>query len=210
MKHWIACLPLFAALFLIGLRHGQPYSNPNPPPKKVHREHRLTISASDREAVKQVLTDIATKRHFEERTQLSAHFPKTICSFRPTRREVSHAHRGLGGKGSDFPSTCSRSRRKSRKPRLNVKLRDQIVSELQKQFRRPLDARPEDGASHRRASGHAMTSEPVLILKQAFNPVRLAGPEVVAVGVGESIPGGLAQVLRPSSRPPRIHPGETK
>jgi len=51
MKHWIACLPLFAALFLIGCDTSTILKSKSSPKKRT--ENTPDISASDREAVKQ-------------------------------------------------------------------------------------------------------------------------------------------------------------
>ena len=79
MKHWIACWSFWAAFLLTGcdtVNHSQIQVLP----PKAEQKTRVTVPASEREVVKQVLAEIATKMRFEDRTALSL-TPETICSY---------------------------------------------------------------------------------------------------------------------------------
>jgi hypothetical protein len=81
MKHWIA--GLFSALVLVltgcdTVNHTQ--IQIRPPQTERGSAAVATVPASDRAAVKQVLTEIAGRLRFEDRTELSL-VPNTICSF---------------------------------------------------------------------------------------------------------------------------------
>jgi len=79
MKHWIACLCLLAVWLVTGcdtINHTQ-LQVVVPP---AERKTRTTVPASERETVKQIITELANRRHFEDRTALSL-IPDTICSF---------------------------------------------------------------------------------------------------------------------------------
>lgn len=81
MKHWIAGLSLVVALVVTGcdtVNHSQ--LQVVPPPTERGTPAVATVPAAERLAVKQVLTEIAVKHHFEDRTELSL-IPETICSF---------------------------------------------------------------------------------------------------------------------------------
>jgi hypothetical protein len=78
MKHWIACLSFVSLLWLTGcdtVNHSQLQIQA----PRGEEKTRVTVPASEREAVAQILKDLATKKHFEDRTQLSL-IPDTICS----------------------------------------------------------------------------------------------------------------------------------
>jgi uncharacterized lipoprotein YajG len=79
MKHWIACLSLFSLWLVTGcdtVNHTQlQVAVPT-----ADRKTRTTVPASERETVKQIVTELANRRHFEDRTALSL-IPDTICSF---------------------------------------------------------------------------------------------------------------------------------
>lgn len=78
MKHWIACL---SAVVLVTtgcdtVNHSQlQVVAPKP-----ERGATATVPASEREFVKQVVSDIAIRHRFEDRTQLSLN-SETICSY---------------------------------------------------------------------------------------------------------------------------------
>jgi hypothetical protein len=80
MKHWIACLSSLALLALTGcdtVNHSQiQVLAPKPPT----RSAAAVVPASERDAVKRILTDIATRLRFEDRTAISI-TPDTICSY---------------------------------------------------------------------------------------------------------------------------------
>jgi hypothetical protein len=79
MKHWIACFSLGLFLITTGcdtVNHSQLRIAP---PRSARRV-QLTIPATERQRVKQVLTDIALKHRLEDRTELSL-IPDTVASF---------------------------------------------------------------------------------------------------------------------------------
>lgn len=79
MKHWIACWLSLLALLVAGcdtVNHSQ-LQLLAPAPA---RGATATLPASDQDAVKQVIKEIATSHRFEERTQISL-TPGTICSW---------------------------------------------------------------------------------------------------------------------------------
>jgi hypothetical protein len=79
MKHWMACLSLLSLILFTGcdsINHSQLQIGV----PRGEEKTRTTVPASERETVKQVLTDLAGRRHFEDRTALSL-IPDTICSF---------------------------------------------------------------------------------------------------------------------------------
>lgn len=82
MKHWIA-FPSLGLVLLVLLTAGCDTVNHsqlrvNPPPTE--RRSRAVLPAADRQAVKQVLSEIATKYRMEDRTALSL-IPDTLCSY---------------------------------------------------------------------------------------------------------------------------------
>jgi hypothetical protein len=79
MKHWIACLALGSMLFVVGcdsMNHSQ--LRVSPPP--VERRARAVLPAAERDAIKQMLSEIGTKYRLEDRTSLSL-IPDTLCSY---------------------------------------------------------------------------------------------------------------------------------
>jgi hypothetical protein len=79
MKHWIACLSLLS----VGLVTGCDTINHSQLQVVVPRgeeKTRKSVPASERETIKQIVTELANRRHFEDRTALSL-VPDTICSF---------------------------------------------------------------------------------------------------------------------------------
>jgi len=85
MKHWIACLAV-VALLLTGcdtVNHSQIQVLP----PRGEEPSRASVPITEREAVKKVITEIATKLHFEDRTAISL-TPETICSF--AQPDVKH------------------------------------------------------------------------------------------------------------------------
>ncbi len=80
MKHWIACLSSLVLLAVTGcdtVNHSQIQVLA---PKPATRSATPTVPASEIQAVKQVLSDIATRLRFEDRTGISI-TPGTICSY---------------------------------------------------------------------------------------------------------------------------------
>jgi len=79
MKHWIARIALGSLVIVAGcesVNHSQ--LRVSPPPGE--RRGRAVLPAADRETVKQVLSEIATKYRMEDRTSLSL-LPDTLCSY---------------------------------------------------------------------------------------------------------------------------------
>lgn len=80
MKHWIACLSSLALFALTGcdtVNHSQIQVRA---PKPATRSTPATVPASEIQAVKQVLSDIAAGLRLEDRTEISI-TPGTICSY---------------------------------------------------------------------------------------------------------------------------------
>jgi hypothetical protein len=85
MKHWIACLAV-VVLLVTGcdtVNHSQIQVLP----PRGEEPARASVPIGEREAVKQVIAEIATKRHFEDRTAISL-TPETICSY--AQPDVKH------------------------------------------------------------------------------------------------------------------------
>jgi hypothetical protein len=78
MKHWIACLAV-VVLLLTGCDTFN-HSQIQVLPPRGEEPARASVPISEREAVKQVVSEIATKLHYEDRTAISL-TPETICSY---------------------------------------------------------------------------------------------------------------------------------
>ncbi len=79
MKHWIAILGLGLFILTSGcdtVSHSQ--LRVAPPPTE--RRARAILPAADRQAIKQVLSEIGTKYRMEDRTALSL-IPDTLCAY---------------------------------------------------------------------------------------------------------------------------------
>lgn len=79
MKHWIACLSLSALSFLTAcdtVNHSQLQVGV----PKGEEKTRLSVPAPERETVRQVLKELATRHHYEDRTAISL-IPETIASY---------------------------------------------------------------------------------------------------------------------------------
>jgi hypothetical protein len=79
MKHWIACPLVLSAWLLAGcdsVNHAQFHVVP----PKVERGMTATIVTADREAVKRIVSEVAVRWRFEDRTAISL-TPDTLCSF---------------------------------------------------------------------------------------------------------------------------------
>lgn len=86
MKHWIACSLVLSALLLAGcdsVNHAQFHVLA----PKVERGMTATIVTADREAVKQIVSEVAVRWRFEDRTAISL-TPDTLCSF--AQPDVKH------------------------------------------------------------------------------------------------------------------------
>jgi len=131
MKHWIACLSLLGTLSITGcdtVNHSQIQVLP----QKDAAKTRATVPVSDREFVKQVLKDIATKLRFEDRTKLSL-IPETICSY--SQLDVKHPMRVVAWVSKDrICIDLFQTPPEAGETEAYRQLRDQIMSELEKQF----------------------------------------------------------------------------
>lgn len=131
MKHWIACLSLSAVLILTGCdttNHSQiQLLAPRP-----ERGATATVPASERDAVKQVLTEIAIRLHFEDRTAISL-TPDTICSF--AQPDVKHPMSIKAWMAKDRISIDLLQRPpEAGEPEAYRKLREQIMTQLKERF----------------------------------------------------------------------------
>src|SRR5688572_19792619 len=133
MKHWIAGLSLVVALVATGcdtVNHSQLQVLP----KKVERGTPTvaTVSAAERQTVKQVLTEIALKHRFEDRTDLSL-IPDTICSF--AEPDVKFPKRIVAWVSKDRISIdLFQKPPEAGEPEAYRKLREEVMSALEKQF----------------------------------------------------------------------------
>src|SRR5689334_4237674 len=87
MKHWTAILGLGLFLVTTGcdtVNHSQ--LRVAPPPTE--RRARVVLPAADRQAVKQLLSEIGTKYRMEDRTSLSL-IPDTLCSYSEVDKKYS-------------------------------------------------------------------------------------------------------------------------
>ena len=79
MKHWIACPLVLLTLVLTGcdtVNHAQLQLSP----AKVERGATASIPAAERELVKQIVSEVAIRWRFEDRTGISL-TPDTLCSY---------------------------------------------------------------------------------------------------------------------------------
>ena len=133
MKHWIAGLSLVVALVVTGcdpVNHSQ--LQVLPPPTERGTPPVATVPAAERMAVKQVLTEIAVKHRFEDRTELSL-IPETVCSF--AQPDVKYPMRIVAWVTKDRVSVDLFQKPPSTGETIAYRnLRDEIVSALNKQF----------------------------------------------------------------------------
>ena len=131
MKHWIACLSLLVVLLSIGcdtVNHSQIQILAPAGAAATG----VSVPAAEREAVKQVLTEIATRLRFEDRTALSL-IPETICSY--AQPDMKFPMRIVAWVAKDRISIdLFQKPPEAGETEAYRKLRDQIMSELQKQF----------------------------------------------------------------------------
>jgi len=131
MKPCLACLSWLAALLVTGcdtVNHSQIQVLP---PKGAEKT-RVIVPAAERQAVKQVLTDIATRLHFEDRSALSL-IPETICSY--AQLDVKHPMRVVAWVMKDrICIDLFQTPPEAGETEAYCNLRDQILSELRKQF----------------------------------------------------------------------------
>jgi len=133
MKHWIACSSLLVVLFVTGcdtVNHSQIQILA----PKVERGSAAiaTVPASERAAVKQIITDIATRLRFEDRTELSL-VPETICSFAQPDVKYPMSIKAWVSKDRISIDLFQRPP-ETGETEAYRKLREQIMSELEKQF----------------------------------------------------------------------------
>ncbi len=79
MKHWIACPLVLLTLILTGcdtVNHAQLQLSP----AKVERGATASIPAAERELVRQLVSEVAIRWRFEDRTGISL-TPDTLCSY---------------------------------------------------------------------------------------------------------------------------------
>ena len=133
MKHWIAGLSLVVALVVTGcdtVNHSQ--LQVLPPTVERGTPAVATVPAADRMAVKQVLTEIAVKHRFEDRTELSL-LPETVCSF--AQPDVKYPVRIVAWVTKDRISIDLIHNPPTTGETIAYRnLRDEIVSALNKQF----------------------------------------------------------------------------
>ena len=86
MKHWIACSALGSLLLVAGC-DSTSHSQLRVAPPPVERRARAVLPAADRDAIKQVLSEIGTKYRMEDRTSSSL-VPDTLCSY----QEIDKKH----------------------------------------------------------------------------------------------------------------------
>src|SRR5262245_54660662 len=132
MKHWIACLSLLSLLV-----SGCDTVNHSQLQIKVPRgqeKTRLTVPASERDTVKQVITDIANKRHFEDRTEMSL-VPDTICSFaQPDVNNPLTVRAWVSKQRTIIIDLVQKRPDAAGESQAYRTLRDQVMSDLEKQF----------------------------------------------------------------------------
>jgi hypothetical protein len=133
MKHWIAGLSLVVALVVTGcdtVNHSQ--IQVVPPKTERGTPAVATVPAAERMAVKQVLTEIAVKHRFEDRTDLSL-IPETICSF--AQPDVKHPLRIVAWVTKDRISIDLFQKPPGTGETIAYRnLREEVMSALDKQF----------------------------------------------------------------------------
>ena len=133
MKHWIAGLSLVSLLLATGcdtVNHSQ--LQILPPATERGSATVATISAAERQAVKQALTDIAVKLRFEDRTSLSL-IPETICSF--AQPDVKYPMRLVAWVSKDRISIdLFQKPPEAGETEAYRQLREEIMGSLKKQF----------------------------------------------------------------------------
>ena len=137
MKHWIAGWSLLVVLVITGcdtVHHSQIQILA----PKVERGTKpvATVPASERAVVKQILTDIATRHRFEDRTELSL-IPETLCSF--AQPDVKHPMSMKAWVVKDRISIDIFQRPPGAgETEAHRKLREEVMSALEKEFGRRL------------------------------------------------------------------------
>ena len=130
MKHWIACLAV-VVLLVTGcdtVNHSQIQVLP----PRGEEPARASVPISEREAVKQAITEIAARLHYEDRTAVSL-TPETICSF--AQPDVKHPISIKAWVTRDRISIDLFQRPPEAGETLAYqKLRDQIMGELKAKF----------------------------------------------------------------------------
>jgi hypothetical protein len=132
MKHWIACLSLVSLLCLTGCDSVN-HSQLQVLAPKGEAKTRVTVPASEREAVQQILKEIATRHHYEDRTKLSL-VPETICSYAQPDVKYPISFRAWVQKERIVIDLTQVPPDIAGESTAYVKIRDEITSELDKQF----------------------------------------------------------------------------
>jgi hypothetical protein len=133
MKHWIA--GLFSALVLVltgcdTTNHSQ--IQIRPPVTERGAPAVATVPASERAAVKQVLSELATRLRFEDRTAISL-IPDTICSY--AQPDVKHPIRIVAWATKDRISIdLFQKPPETGETEAYRKIREEIMATLRKQF----------------------------------------------------------------------------
>jgi hypothetical protein len=133
MKHWIAGLSLLLIVVATGcdsVNHSQLHILP----PKVERGAPpvATVPAAERQTVKQILTEIALRHRFEDRTDLSL-IPETICSF--AQPDVKHPMRIVAWVSDNRISIdLFQKPPEAGETEAYRKLREEVMSALEKDF----------------------------------------------------------------------------
>ena len=131
MKHWIACLSAFSVLWVTGCDTTN-HSQMQVLAPKVERGGTVSVPAAERDAVKQLLSEIAVKHRFEDRTQISL-IPEVICSY--AQPDVKYPMRIVAWSSKDRISVdLFQKPPETGESEAYRKLRSEIMSGLQERF----------------------------------------------------------------------------
>src|SRR5262245_7788001 len=140
MKHWMACLSFCAVLILTGCESVMTltgfdtvnHTQLQVVAPKAEQKTRVTVPASDREAVKQALAEIGVKYHLEDRTKLSL-VPETISSY--AQPDVKYPIHFVAWAAKDrIVIDLFHKPPEVGETEAYRKMRDQIMEELEKHF----------------------------------------------------------------------------
>ena len=132
MKHWIACLSLVCLLWSTGcdtVNHSQLQVLV----PKGEEKTRATVPASERNSVQQVLKDIATQHHYEDRTKISL-IPDTICSYAQPDVKNPISIRAWVDKQRIIIDIVQERPDAAGETLAYTKLREQVMAELEQHF----------------------------------------------------------------------------
>jgi hypothetical protein len=137
MKHWIAVSLLLVGLLVCGCDSINQSQIQIVPQRTLGATAVATVPASERDAVKKILAEIATKHHFDDLTAISLH-PDIICDYSqavttqpPSKNPVRLA---AWTKGDRIVIDLFQKSIEGGEPIAYQKLRDEITSALQAQF----------------------------------------------------------------------------